>query len=397
MGDYAALFSPPRYRAVPLKGVSVSLLEEIAPEDRLRMWRYQRYAGRDIMPMWVADMDFKPPQAVRDALVRHVRQGALGYTRPWLSLNEAVMRHCDEQYAWSIDPDWIVWLPGLVCGLHLSCQITGQPGSAVYCATPIYPPFLRVADQAGRYLFHSPLRYSAERWQWDWPSVDTILSAQHVRLFMLCHPHNPVGRQWNTEELNDLLDRAQRHNFVVCSDEIHADLCLDRRRRHRPFASLGKAAADRSITLMSASKTYNLPGLSCAWALIPNPELRSAFRRAMRDTLPEISVAGLIATEAALTHGEPWRQDLIAVLSRNAQRLSQWAAAHPGLSMASIEATYLGWMNAQNLGVHSAQQYFEDRGVGLSDGVDFGAPGFVRINLGCTPERLESALKLMSS
>ncbi|HEX8963898.1 MAG TPA: PatB family C-S lyase [Rhodocyclaceae bacterium] len=359
--------------------------------------KWNRYAGRDVIPLWVADMDFAAPPAVLAALRRRVDHGVFGYGHPWPSLVAAVAEHLEREYAWPIDPDWLVWLPGLVSGLHIACRATGSDGDAVFTATPIYPPFLSAPGHSGRRAVSAPLVRDEQGWAWDWAGVDAVLRSARPRLLLLCHPHNPVGRAWQEDELAQVFALAEKHDLVVCSDEIHCDLILDPERRHRPFAALSEAAAKRSITLMAPSKTFNIPGLGCAFAVIPDARLRRDFRDAMNGIVPHVNNLGLVACEAALREGGPWRQELLGYLRGNARLVERFVAAQPQLSMTPVEATYLAWIDARGLGVANPQRHFEAAGVGLSDGADFGAPGYVRLNFGCRRALLEAALERMAA
>jgi cystathionine beta-lyase len=219
--------------------------------------------------------------------------------------------------------------------------------------------------------------------------------APETRLFMLCHPHNPVGRAWNEAELRALDELAARRGLVVCSDEIHCGLLLDEGRRHRPWATLSPEAAARSITLMSPSKTFNLPGLGCAFAVIPDDGLRRRFRQAMRGIVPHVNVLGLTACEAAFRHGGAWRRALLDYLRGNRERVLAAVAAEPSLRTTPVEATCLAWVDARATGLPDPQATFEAAGVGLSDGRDFGPPGlsdgWVRLNFGCSRALLDEA------
>lgn len=359
--------------------------------------KWNRYAGRDVIPLWVADMDFAAAPAVIDALHRRVDQGVFGYSQPWPSLTASVVEHLEREYAWRIEPDWLVWLPGLVTGLHVACRATGADNDAVFTATPIYPPFLSAPTHCARRTVSAPLVRDEEGWMWDWAAVDGVLRAAQPRLFLLCHPHNPVGRVWSEDELQQLLALAEKYDFVVCSDEIHCDLVLDPQRRHRPFAALSEVAAKRSITLMAPSKTFNVPGLGCSFAVIPDAQLRRAFLTVVHGGVPHVNTLGLVACEAALRDGGPWRQELLGYLRGNARIVEQFVAAQPLLSMTPVEATYLAWIDARALGVENPQRHFEAAGVGLSDGADYGAPGYVRLNFGCPRALLEKALTRMKS
>lgn len=354
--------------------------------------KWNRYAGRDVLPLWVADMDFAAPPAVLDALRRRIDQGVLGYAKPWPSLIEATLAHLNRQYGWSVDPDWLVWLPGVVPGLSLACRaVAGE----VITATPIYPPFLAVPGSSGRVLHTAGLRLQDDAggsaWHWDWAALEAAVTPA-TRLLLLCHPHNPVGRVWRAGELARLAEFCQRHDLYVCSDEIHCDLILDADTRHTPLALAHPELASRCMTLMAPSKTYNIPGLGCSFAVIQDPALRARFAEVMHGIVPDVNVLGLVAAEAAYREGEPWRRAALDVLRARRDRVEQAIAAITGLSTTHVEATYLAWIDARGLKVPDPAEFFEQAGVGLSNGADFGAPGWVRLNFACTAETLESAL-----
>jgi cystathionine beta-lyase len=357
--------------------------------------KWNKYAGRDVLPLWVADMDFAAPPAVVDALQRRVEHGVFGYSQPWPSLTESVLDYLEVEFDWRIDPDWLVWLPGLVSGINVACRAVAGD---VFTATPIYPPFLSAPKLAGRRLLTAPLVCHEHRWGWDFTSVAAALGSE-AKLFMLCHPHNPVGRAWSSGELLEIAALAERHDLIVCSDEIHCGLVLDPERRHQPFASLSAEAAKRSITLMAPSKTFNVPGLGCAFAVIPEPHLRRDFRHAMDGIVPHVNTLGLVACEAALRHGGAWRTALLDYLRRNHQRVGAAVAAMPGLTMTTVEATYLAWIDAGASGILDPQHFFESAGVGLSRGADFGSDdryrAFIRLNFGCSRAVLDAALSRM--
>lgn len=351
-------------------------------------FKWGKYAGRDILPLWVADMDFAAPPAVLAALHRRIEHGVFGYGGPWPSLTESVLAHLQGEYGWSIEPEWLVWLPGLVTGLNVACRaVDGE----VLTATPIYPPFLSAPHFSGRKLNRVDLALDNNRWQWDMAAVQQATTAA-TRLFLFCHPHNPVGRCWSRDELLALADYAERNDLVVCSDEIHCGLILDADKRHIPFASLSPAAAQRSITLLAPSKTFNIPGLGCAFAVIPNPALRRRFEQAMHGIVPHVNVLGLAACEAAFRHGGDWHRDLIAYLRGNRDRVAATMASLPGVRMAPVEATYLAWIDVRDLRLAKPAAHFEAHGIGLSDGADFGAPGWLRLNFGCPRATLDEAL-----
>ena len=349
--------------------------------------KWRKYAGRDILPLWVADMDFAAPPPVLEALHRRIDHGVFGYGGPWPGLVASVLAHLEGEYDWRIEPEWIVWLPGLVTGLNVACRaVEGD----VLTATPIYPPFLSAPRLSGRVLHRVELAFDG-RWQWDKTALEAASTAT-TRLFLLCHPHNPVGRCWSREELAMLADYAERHDLVVCSDEIHCGLVLDDDKRHIPFASLSPAAARRTITLMAPSKTFNIPGLGCAFAVIADPTLRRAFIRAQQGIVPHVNVLGLAAAEAAYSHGGEWHAELLDYLRGNRERVIVAVDAEKRAKMGPVEATYLAWIDVRELGLADPSAHFEAHGLGLSNGADFGAPGWLRLNFGCPRATLDEAL-----
>ncbi|WP_341676379.1 PatB family C-S lyase [Niveibacterium sp. SC-1] len=357
--------------------------------------KWSRYAGRDVVPMWVADMDFAAPPPVLARLAEEAAFGHFGYRKAETALVEATLGHLEAQYGWKVAAEWLVWLPGLVVGLNLAVRAATRPDQAVFTATPVYPPFLSAPGNAERALRTQALRDSGSAWEWDFDALATQLPG--CGLWLLCSPHNPVGRAWREDELTRIGELALRHDLVVCADEIHCDLLLAEGARHRPFASLSPDLAARSITLMAPSKTFNVPGLGAAFAVIPDAGLRARFKRTMAGLVPEVNALGFAAMEVALRDCEDWRQALLAHIRQQARRVEEAVEALSGLSMRPVEATYLAWIDCRDWmaarGVANAQRHFEEHGLGLSDGADFGAPGFVRLNFGCPGATLEEGLR----
>lgn len=365
---------------------------ERAGSDSIK-WR--RYADRDVIPMWVADMDFAAPPPVLQALHARIDHGVFGYADPWPSVAEAVIDGIARDHAWQVKPEWLVWLPGVVTGFNVAVRAVGKPGDGVFTATPVYPPFLHAPGNFEQRLITTPLVQHGTRWEWDWSRTEAAV-ADGVRLFMLCNPHNPVGRVFDRDELGRIAALAERHDLVICSDEIHCGLVLDPAKPHIPIASLDESVAKRTITLMAPSKTWNIPALYCAFAIIPDASLRTRYKRAMAGIVPHVNVLGLAATEVAYRDCSPWREALLNTLRANAERVVEVINSLPGLATTPIEATYLAWIDCREFtaarGITNAAAFFEAAGVGLSDGKDFGLPGFVRLNFGCPRSRLEEGL-----
>ncbi|MFM9029826.1 MAG: MalY/PatB family protein [Opitutaceae bacterium] len=372
-----------------------------APERRgTDSQKWQKYAGRDVLPLWVADMDFVSAPAILDALRARVDHGVFGYARPTASTVEAVTGALAQRYGWKVDPEWIVWLPGLVVGLNITAQAFAGPGEEVLTLTPVYPPFMSAPRNSGRSPVGVPFTLAGGKWEIDWDALERAVKPR-TRLFYLCNPHNPLARVWRRAELERLGEFCVRHNLVLCSDEIHCDLILDPSLPHVPSATLSPALAARSITLMAPSKTYNVPGLGTSLAIIPDAALRARFNRAAAGVVAEVTCLGFTACEAAYRDCEPWRQQLLAYLRGNRDYLvNALPRALPGLKIeAPVEATYLLWMNVAGLGIPDPVAHFERHGVGLSDGAPFGArPGtHLRLNFGCPRATLVEAVRRMQA
>jgi len=367
--------------------------DEIVDRRGTASEKWDRYQGRDVIPLWVADMDFRSPPAVIRALHERVEHGVFGYTHPPEGLTQAVQEALTGEFGWGVSPEWIVWLPGLVTGLNVACRAVGAAGDAVITFTPVYPPFMSAPPLADRTLVKVPLAERAGRWGIDFEALERAADPA-VKLLLLCSPHNPVGRVWSRAELVRLGAFAERHDLAICSDEIHAGLVLEESVEHLPIATLSPALDRRTITLLAPSKTFNVPGLGCSFAVISDDTLRRAFKKAMGRVVPHVNLLGYTAAEAAYRHGGGWRRALIEYLRGNRDLVAQEVTGM-GLSVAQVEATYLAWIDLRGTGIEDAVGFFEQAGVGLSGGADFGLPGFVRLNFGCPRPLLAEALRRM--
>ncbi|HIJ96898.1 MAG TPA: putative C-S lyase [Desulfuromonadales bacterium] len=356
--------------------------------------KWEKYRGRDIIPLWVADMDFRSPPAVIAALHKRIEHGVFGYTHAPPTLVEAVLEHLERDFGWQVQPKWLVWLPGLVCGLNVLARTVGEPGDEVITFTPVYPPFMSAPTLSERVTVKVPLQLVAGRWVADMAALERAITPR-TKLLLLCSPHNPVGRAWTRAELLQFADVAERRDLIIGSDDIHAGLILDEGIRHLPIATLSPETARRTITLLAPSKTYNIPGLGCSFAVISDPQLRKKFITAAGRIVPHVNLLGFTATEAAYRFGEAWRQALLRYLRGNRDLVEAEINSIPGLSATHVEATYLAWIDTRAAGIENPAGFFEKAGVGLSDGADFDAPGFVRLNFGCSRSLLRTALKRM--
>lgn len=357
--------------------------------------KWDKYRDRDVIPLWVADTDFLSPPAVIEALQQRVSHGIFGYGHPSPELVTVFTQRMLERYGWSIKPEWVVLLPGLVCGLNLCVRAFTGEGQSTLAPSPIYPPFRKAAKFADRQQRQIPLLLNNQRWTLDLKAVENTLKGNE-RLLMLCNPQNPGGTVYRREELQAVYEFARTHDLVVCSDEIHCDLLLQPGLQHIPFASLNDDAAQRSITLMSPSKTFNIAGLGASMAIIPNTELRLQFCRTRSGIVPEVDILAQVAAQAAYRDGQTWLEAQLDYLRTNRDLVTERINAMPGLQMVPVEATYLAWIDCSGLPVDNPHAFFEQAGVGLSPGLDFGDRRFVRLNFGCRHSLLSSALDRMA-
>jgi putative C-S lyase len=366
-----------------------------APVERRGTWslRWERYPG-EVIPLWVADTDFRAPPAVLEALRGRIAHGVLGYTTRPQALREAIAERMQRLYDWTIHPDWIVFLPGVVPGLHLAARHLLAPGEHALLPVPLYQHFRQALERAPRPFGEVPLVLSGGRWVLD---EERLAAARRrdTRLLYLCNPQNPGGTIFTRAELARLAEFALRHGIVICSDEIHCDLLLDRGKPHVPIASLSPEVSRRTVTLASPNKAFNFPGAGCAWAVIEDPELRRSFSADDHATVHDPSVFGYVAALAAYGAGGEWLEALLDYLRGNRDLVEREVASMPGLSMAHVEATYLAWIDASGIAADDPQAHFLAHGVALSPGAQFGSPRFVRLNFGTQRARLAEALARM--
>ena len=358
--------------------------------------------GNEVLPLWLADMDFPAPPAVLDALHERVAHGIFGYGGVTAELSEAICHRLWEYYHWTVTPDQLLFLPGLVSGLNISCRAVCPPGAGVLVQTPIYPPFLSAPVNQGLHLNIAELLVTRFK-QWLHYSIDynafEAAIQSHTRLFMLCNPHNPVGRCYTREELINLAEICTRNDLIICADEIHCDLLLDNS-SHLPIASLSPEIAKRCITLMAPSKTFNIAGLYCGFAIIQNPSLRKRYQLAAQGIVPDVNLLGFTAALAAYKNGETWHKELMVYLNGNRNFFTDYVQEHlPMLSTTIPEGTFLAWLDCSATGIIGNQHDFflNQAKVALNDGQRFGQGGndFVRLNFGCSRSTLTQALMQM--
>jgi len=358
--------------------------------------KWNKYAGTEVIPLWVADMDFVAAPEILAALHERVDHGVIGYTHPTPDALAATIAYLERVHGVRAGAEHLFWMPGMVPALNLLCHAFAKPGEGIMTATPIYPPFTSAAPNQGRRCIAVPLAEAADGSGLETFDRDAMEDAvtPDTRVFILCNPHNPVGRVYTRDELTWLAEFCVRHDLVLISDEIHCDLVLDDDAPHISTTTLDPALAERTVTMLSPSKTYNLPGLCCAYSVIPNDSLRRRFARATKDIFTEINCFGYAGLTAAYTHGEPWRQELMTVLRGNRDRVYDVVGALcPEVKMRPMAATYLAWMDVSALGLDHPAAHFEAHGVGLSPGSAFSGPGHVRLNFGCPRSLLDQGLE----
>jgi cystathionine beta-lyase len=354
-------------------------------------FKWDMYDG-DVLPLWVADMDFASPPPVVEALLAVAGRGVLGYALAPDSLSEAIAGHLERRYGWHIEPGWIAWLPGIVPGLNLACEAFAAPGEAILTVTPVYPPFLEAPGRRGRRLITVPADLRDGRWELPLDAMEAAVTPD-TRVLLFCHPHNPLGRVWRRVEVEAALDFCRRHDLVLASDEIHCDLILDDL-FHVPTALAGPDDQDRIVTFMSPSKTFNLPGLNFAFAVVADKELRRRLLRPGDGLLPFPGCIAVAAAEAAYRDGGAWHAGLLDYLRGNRDALEAFVAAElPRVRMTHVEATYLAWLDVRALGLEDPAAACRSAGVALSAGAAFGDPACLRLNFGCRRETLDEALR----
>jgi len=360
--------------------------------------KWQRY-GEGVIPLWVADMDFRAPEPVIDALRARVEHGIFGYGMEPAGLREVIVARLKARYGWEVTADDLLFIPGVVVGFNLAAQAVCRPCESLLLQTPIYYPMLGVAGRAGIGQDEMQLTRGADgRYTIDMDLMERTVTPQ-TRMFLMCNPHNPVGRAFGRAELEAMAALCARHDLIICSDEIHCEL-MTPGYAHVPIASLDSETAARTITLMAPSKTFNIAGIKFSVAIIQNPELREAFVAAQRGIVPGISVLAFTAALAAYEHGDPWLQELLTYLQGNRDYLQTFVSERlPGVTMSPMDATYLAWLDCcgADLPCPPGEFFVQQAGVALNEGALFGAggEGHARLNFGCCRELLTRALQQM--
>ncbi|WP_410797641.1 MalY/PatB family protein [Marinobacter sp. M-5] len=359
------------------------------------------FGREDVMPLWVADMDFAAPAAVTQALEARARHPVYGYTLFPDSLYQSMIDWFADRHGWVIEREWILMAPGVVPSLHAACLAFAGAGEGVIIQPPVYPPFFSSVRQTGRTVIENPLQETGGYYHMDLAHLEACAAREEARLLLLCSPHNPVGRVWREEELQQVLDIARRHRLVVVSDEIHCDLVYPDKPRHHVLARLG-GPDDALITAVAPSKTFNMPGLGLSALVVPDPARRQALKTVFDSMhMSQCNPFSVTGFEAGYRNGAPWLDELLPYLQAN----RDFVAAHlrhrlPEIAVTEPEGSYLLWLDCRALALTDPELkrfFIEEAGIGMNPGISFGdaGHGFMRMNVGCPRAVLAEALERM--
>ncbi|MFD2628978.1 MalY/PatB family protein [Oceanobacillus kapialis] len=355
------------------------------------------FQTEDVLPMWVADMDFMAPEAVNNAIIDRAKHGIYGYTIVDQAVKGTIEKWIKERHDWQIDQGWLSFSPGVVTSLHMAIQAFTNVDDKVLIQTPVYTPFYKVVESHNRQVVKNPLVYENNTYHIDFADFEAKIQ-DGVKAFILCSPHNPVGRVWTKEELTKLAEICMKHNVLIISDEIHCDLVFPEN-KHIPIASLSEDIANQTITCMAPSKTFNLAGLQASYVVTPDKEKRKMLEEHFSNQGAHmLNIMGNTALEAAYLHGGPWLDELLEVLEDNKNYVEKMFAEHASqLKVIDSEGTYLLWIDCSSLEMdHKALKKFmiEKARVGLNTGIEYGEEGkhFMRMNIGCPKATVEEGV-----
>ena len=360
------------------------------------------FGEADLWPMWVADMDFKPPQAVIEAIQKRADHGVFGYTFIPESTKQAIQAWVLKRHGWSIDPSWLIYCSGVVQAISTAVQAFTEEGDRVLLQSPVYTPFFNMIEQNNRIVVNAPLILENDGYKIDYTRFEDALKSG-CKLFLLCNPHNPGGRVWTKEELSRIGELCLKYNCLILSDEIHSDLVY-KEYKHTPIASLTNDLSENVITCIAPSKTFNLAGLQASVAIIKNTKLRKQFDETLkRQGYFSLNTFGIIAMEAAYRDGEAWLEELIDYLQENKQYALRFLQEHlPEISCVKPEGTYLLWLDCRKLGLSDKElrtALLQKGKLALEPGSKYGpgGEGFVRMNIACPKDYLIEGLKRLKN
>ncbi|WP_010094993.1 MalY/PatB family protein [Ornithinibacillus scapharcae] len=354
------------------------------------------FHSEDVLPMWVADMDFKAPDAVNQAIIERAKHGIYGYTIADNSVKNSIVSWISRRHQWTIQSEWISFSPGVVTTLHMAIQSLTEPNDSILIQTPVYTPFYHVIKAHNRKIVKSPLIRENNYYQIDFQDFEEKLK-NGVKAFILCNPHNPIGRVWTKEELTKIAELCKQYNVLIISDEIHCDLTYPDH-NHISIASLSEEIADRTITCMAPSKTFNLAGLQASYAITSNTIMRKKLERQfLNQGFHGLNTMGTTALEAAYHHGEAWLDGLREILKGHYDYVKEEIEKHTPFQVTITEGTYLVWIDCSALGLDSKalRKFFNvEAKVGLNAGVEYGEEGdqFMRMNIACPRAILEEGV-----
>jgi len=361
--------------------------------------RLKTVFGRDdLIPLWVADMDFLSPPAIAEALIERTRHGIFGYTVPDNGYYNSIIDWLRQRHSYEVRREEITFVPGVVKGIAFAIDAFTRKNDKIIIQPPVYHPFRIVPESLGREVINNPLLFDNGRYSIDFDGLRRIVAENECKILLLCSPHNPAGRVWHEDELKQLAEICYDNNILVISDEIHSDLTLPGY-RHRPFATVSEKARKNSITLMAPSKTFNIAGIVSSFAVTHNPEIRKQYLGYLSPReLDQPTIHALVATEAAYREGREWLDEAIAYIQKNITFVESFLKEHiPQIKVIRPEATFLLWLDCREL--HLTQKelvylFVHKAGLALNNGTIFGkeGEGFMRLNVGTTLSTLEKAL-----
>ncbi len=356
------------------------------------------FQTEDVLPMWVADMDFMAPEEVNNAIIDRAKHGIYGYTIVDQAVKGTIESWLKERHDWQIDQGWLSFSPGVVTSLHMAIQAFTEVNDKVLIQTPVYTPFYKVVESHDRQVVKNSLLYEDNTYHIDFADFEEKLQ-DGVKAFILCSPHNPVGRVWSREELTRMAELCVKHNVLIISDEIHCDLVFDGN-KHIPIASLSDDIAQQTITCMAPSKTFNLAGLQASYVVTSDKKKRQLLEEHFnKQGAHMLNVMGNTALEAAYSHGGPWLDELLDVLSDNKTYVKEMFAEHASdLKVIDSQGTYLLWIDCSSLEMDTKELkkfMIEKAKVGLNTGIDYGEEGeqFMRMNIGCPKATVEEGVQ----
>lgn len=357
----------------------------------------------DALPMWVADMDFEAPEAVRKAVVEQAEHGIYGYTTIPDSMKEAIKKWVAERHSWEIETNWLLFNQGVVPSLGTAIEAFTDLGDSVLLQSPVYTPFFDMIERNGRLVVNSELVLRDNRYEIDFADLEEKLSRKEVKLFLLCSPHNPGGRVWTKEELITIAELCQKYNVLIVSDEIHSDLTTEPH-KHTPIASIRKEYESMIITCIAPSKTFNLAGLQTSSMIVPNRELRAKLQKVLaKQGFFTLNMIGIAATEAAYREGGPWLDEAIEYIRGNVQLVKEFIDRElPELTVIEPEGSYLVWIDCRKLGLSDDElmkKILLKGKLALGQGSKYrsGGEGFMRMNVACPRSIVEDGLQRLKT